>query len=114
MIDLHPAGYSSSGIYDVAGRFQAGYGIIDNTHAMLWTGTAQSAIDLHAYLPAGYLYSTACGVDSLGNVVGYACPANNPSYVYAVLWQVPEPGTILLLGLGAALINKKAKSKKQK
>jgi hypothetical protein len=41
-------------------------------HALVWTGTPDSVIDLNQYLPAGYTHGVATGVDANGNVVGYA------------------------------------------
>jgi hypothetical protein len=106
IVDLHPTGYSYSYIQDMSGVFQAGHAGLGSGeyHAMIWSGSASSAIDLHSFLPAGYVYSRAYGVDSFGNVAGIAFHESNPSFGYAVIWQVPEPGTVLMLGLGAALI----------
>jgi len=81
---------------------QAGIGGI--SHASLWSGTAESWVDLHALLPAGvYSGSSAQGIDVSGGktwVAGYAVNAStgNPE---AMLWQyVPEPGGLLALGSG--------------
>jgi hypothetical protein len=74
-------------------------------HAMMWFGTADSAIDLDHLLPQNdtWTYSVAESVDANGNVFGYAIDSSQ-SY-YAIEWSpvVPEPamGSLLLVvGLG--------------
>jgi hypothetical protein len=90
VIDLNPDGFASSQAHDVADGKQAGYGETGGyNHALLWSGTAESVIDLHSFLPAEYTGSWAYGIDSAGNIVGYAC-MNGGDY-YAVLWQVRTP-----------------------
>lgn len=72
-IDLHPAGYSDTKVNAVTATQQVGEGLIGFVrHALAWSGTAQSVIDLNQYLPAGYANGVATGVDSSGNIVGYA------------------------------------------
>jgi hypothetical protein len=39
-------------------------------HALLWTGTAASAVDLNAFLPSGFTYAQATGIDESGDIVG--------------------------------------------
>ena len=73
-------------------------------HALLWTGTAASVIDLHSYLPAGYMNSYAYGIDSAGNIVGYAYPGGN---MHAVMWTpvIPAPGAIVLGSIGIGFVS---------
>ena len=91
-VDLNPSGFLRSAAHGVSGGQQVGvgYGTAtgSNNHALLWSGTPESYIDLHTFLPAGYFDSCAYGVDSLGNVVGYACGVDTE--FNAVMW-VPEP-----------------------
>lgn len=47
VVDLHPAGYTRSAAVAVAGGKQVGYATSGSSHAMLWCGTAASAIDRH-------------------------------------------------------------------
>ena len=65
-IDLNPFGFTISDARDVAGMYQAGYGHGPGTgdfdHALVWSGTAESALES----------SQALGVDVDGIVVGYA------------------------------------------
>jgi hypothetical protein len=103
-VDLHPVnltGFTDSEAYAVAGGFQAGYGRTSNgsDHAMLWAGRADSAVDLHGLLPAGFGASIAYGVDADGTVVG---AANNGTGWQAVMWVVPEPDVTLVFAVTAA------------
>ena len=79
-MDLHPAGFTTSEAFGTSGNQQVGYaGIMESgleLRAMLWSGTAASAIDLHP--AAGYQNSIAesvsantqvgAGINSLGNL----------------------------------------------
>ena len=87
MVDLHPAGFTNSYALGVSGGQQVGYGDhADGTqHALVWTGTAASVVDLHTFLPAGYLSSVATGIDAAGNIVGHAW--SNPDNHHAFLWE---------------------------
>ena len=69
-------------------------------HAMLWSGTAASFIDLHSFLPEGRTNSVARGIDSEGNIVGYADGQ-------AVMWTVtiPASGTVILAALGTDCVS---------
>ena len=60
-----------------------------NRHAMLWRGSADSRVDLHAFLPSGFVSSTATGISSSGDIVGYAAlPGDLPSPpTHAILWK---------------------------
>jgi hypothetical protein len=91
MVDLHPAGnYAESFATDVAGETQVGwigapeYGS-SYPHAALWKGTPESVVDLHSFLPPGYLHSKALGIDRMtGDIVGYA---HFGFKVHALLWR---------------------------
>jgi hypothetical protein len=105
-------GYSYSIAVDTNGFQEVGWGYgtstggLGNKHALLWSGTAASVVDLHAFLPAGHNWydSRAIVIDSAGNVFGTAAyfDPNGASGIFAVKWSfVPEPG----LGLIAPLVN---------
>jgi hypothetical protein len=86
--DLNPTGYGDSELLATSGEWQAGD--VGGTLAFAWHGTAESAVNLHALLPAGFRFSQANGVDAAGNVVGQAYDEVS-GRTYAVLWLVPEP-----------------------
>jgi hypothetical protein len=77
----------------------------DNTIALVWSGTAGSAVDLSMFLPSGFtwFYSDALTIDSAGNVFGMAeGDINGDNVTFAVEWSpVPEPATASLLLIAA-------------
>jgi hypothetical protein len=88
-IDLHPAGYFDSVSNDTNGVNQVGVARVGNgllfgdlrNHAMLWSGSAASAIDLHQYLPGGWKTSTATSISDDGTITVVAhrfLPGNLP------------------------------------
>jgi hypothetical protein len=92
---LHPIGYDQSSVDGIAGNSQVGYA--SNTlpldqaplnkrsadHAMLWAGTAASAIDLN---PPGKSQSEAYAI--AGNTeVGYAADSLDGFDAHAMLWH---------------------------
>jgi hypothetical protein len=108
VVDLHPAWSSRSEATGVSGSIQVG-AVFDgfntigcgplictghtHSHAYLWQGTADSAIDLHPFLEGlgpEFYESFATGIDANGNIVGYAKTASGESY--AVLWRLAIPG----------------------
>ncbi|MGW8257736.1 MAG: PEP-CTERM sorting domain-containing protein, partial [Thermoguttaceae bacterium] len=71
-------------------------------HALLWSGTAASAVDLHQFLPAEFIASVAKSIDDQGKIVGTAYDSSGDAH--AILWTpVPEPATIVLLGMAAMI-----------
>ncbi|MEQ1947319.1 MAG: hypothetical protein ABL995_09020 [Bryobacteraceae bacterium] len=85
VVDLHPAGYADSRINALSDTIQVGeawvgvpYAVGSVRHALAWKGTADSVIDLNQYLPAGYTHGVATGIDSEGNIAGYAFKTINP------------------------------------
>ncbi|MCE9559311.1 MAG: hypothetical protein K8R88_10190 [Armatimonadetes bacterium] len=82
---------ASSYANGVAGDFISGYGEAKDrsartqfTHAVTWVGPDHDMVDLHNYLPEGYVYSRGTAVDASGNVSGYAVDATN--HAHAMLW----------------------------
>jgi hypothetical protein len=96
--DLHPAGkqYVASSVYCESGAygFQGGAVLVGTTkaslsHAMVWDGTAASAVDLQLLLPAGFVQSVVTGFDVYGNAEGSALDTNNVWHL--VSWAYTAP-----------------------
>lgn len=105
-IDLNPdtlAGINGSVVQAVRGGQQAGYGSGPNiyAHALLWNGSADSVVDLHALLPGDFIASIAYSFDNEGNIYGIA---NNDSGYFAVKWTVPEPAALPAVAIVATLL----------
>ena len=102
-VDLNPAGLSTSMALDTNGLQQVGKA---GTDAFLWSGTAESGINLALLLPADGTWSRsiAYSIDDAGNIYGNAIGTFDGVYgTYAVEWSpVPEPGSFTLLAAGAA------------
>ena len=96
VVNLHPAGFEESEAHAVSGNSQVGYGYdytdvggdgdpyveYSNYHALLWHGTADSAIDLN---PDTFDETYALGVS--GNAqVGYGLPSTSNQF-HALLWR---------------------------
>ncbi|HTG45962.1 MAG TPA: hypothetical protein VK633_15690, partial [Verrucomicrobiae bacterium] len=79
VVDLHSAAYTETRVTAITPTQQVGEGWIGILgsigavrHALVWAGTAESVTDLNQYLPSGYTNAVATGLDSDGNIVGYA------------------------------------------
>jgi uncharacterized membrane protein len=60
------------------------------SRALLWRDSVTKAIDLHAFLPPGFKNSYATGVDSNGDIVGFASGFESYSS-HAFLWRRNPP-----------------------
>jgi hypothetical protein len=88
MIDLQPTGFNDSCARAAHGNVQVGFGHISGTkalHALLWKGSAQSAVDLEQYLPNTYTSSEAYAIDSAGDILGSAYSTTTATW-HAVVW----------------------------
>ena len=100
-VDLHPAGYLGSTVQGVLGNTQVGFGFLDGAieHALVWSGTAGSYIDLQQFLPPStpaLVRSRAFGIAANGDIIGHVIDASGG--VFAVKWSlIPEPSTLLLM-----------------
>ncbi|HTZ69254.1 MAG TPA: hypothetical protein VMB71_01250 [Acetobacteraceae bacterium] len=97
VVDLHPAkgNFTSSSVYAErvltdytveAGLAAKSKGRNTVWSAMVWRGTAGSAVNLGKKLPAGFSQSTATGIDNIGNIVGAALDASGVWHV--VTWPI--------------------------
>jgi len=97
VVNLHPSGFYETVALAVAAGRQVGWGVTiesqfaaaHNTEngsprALLWNGTANSVVDLHVFLPAGFTWSRANGIDAAGNIIGIAGDALRTNH--AILW----------------------------
>jgi probable HAF family extracellular repeat protein len=85
-MDLHPSGFKSSYATGVSGTSQVGSASVTADgpyHAMLWTGTSDSAVDLN---PDGFVHSYATGVHG-DYQVGYGYDPNAGRFSHALLWN---------------------------
>jgi hypothetical protein len=103
-MNLHPAGATSSVAYDIWNGRMVGEAVFGSTqHAGLWDVGNGNFQDLHQYLPSGFTYSVARGIweDPFGQlyVVGWGFNSIT-NREEALMWVVPEPGSLLALGAG--------------
>lgn len=75
-VDLHPSqGYYRSEVLGINERIQVGVGLTGRTeHALLWSGSRESMINLHDYVESDFESSRACAIDENGVVFGYGKP----------------------------------------
>lgn len=106
--DLNPTnltGITDSEAFDIRGGEEVGIGEGTGTdnqlNAILWLGTADSAVDLQALLPSTdeWTNSYAYTIDGSGNIYGVATgTVDGVAGTYAVGWtSVPEPTSLSLL-----------------
>jgi hypothetical protein len=91
-VDLHPAAFTASEAFGVWNGRQAGMGSLDQygytgiqsqTHALLWSGAAESYVDLH---PDGFFNSRAVAI--CGDLqVGYGLLDSTINSCRALLWS---------------------------
>lgn len=83
-VDLTPSGFTATA-EGVSNGQQAGYGNVLNSyaHALLWSGSAASAVDLN---PAGFTQSFAYGVSG-GQQIGWGSGAATGDVAHALLWS---------------------------
>jgi hypothetical protein len=73
-VNLHPSGLNGSYAFAVDGGQQVGLVVSNDDRAALWSGSADSYVDLHAFLPRDYAWSLAVGISHDAGytyVVGY-------------------------------------------
>jgi len=110
VVDLNPGPNEDWGSRAFATNGEIQVGLASNngpTLAALWGGTPESYLNLHQFLPEQFQgsgeSSEARGIDSAGNIVGWAADTTT-GRAKAVLWvPVPEPSSWLAIGLGLAI-----------
>jgi hypothetical protein len=100
-VDLNPSqfhGVVSSTARGVSGQYQVGFAAFDLpgqalyiNHAMIWNGTAASAVDLQSTTVTGFNESVAEGISGL-TVVGYGYTTHSP--YHALVWTDGTPGSV--------------------
>ncbi len=95
-VDLNPPGATRSEALGVSNGIQVGFAFVSGQQrAVMWSGTPESWVDLHAFLPQGYASSQAGSVHAQGSfafIVGSALHTSSNT-ARAVLWSLPcEPG----------------------
>ncbi len=105
-VDLHPSGASESWVSGVHAGQQVGtvFLPVGGERASLWSGTAASWVNLHAFLPPEFIRSEARDIWHSGNttyVVGYAFNASTQRFE-ALMWVSPPPESAWT-NLGSAL-----------
>ena len=104
-LDPFPGLNRDSGVYGTNGEYQVGSvyppGVNFGGHAALWHGTAESFVDLNAFLPAGYSGSGAAAVweyDGHLYIAGVAALiGSDTSEAFLWIGPVPGPGSALPL-----------------
>lgn len=109
VVDLHPGIGVQSFANAVSDGYQVGYINLtvessEDDIAVLWNGTADSWVNLHAFLSAEYRYSRAESIVVEGNTIfvsGYAFNSIEQRNE-AMMWisVIPAPSTLPLLALG--------------
>ena len=91
-LDLSPtvAGAHDSVALAVSGGQQVGWTMVGNGRASLWSGTAASWVDLHAFLPAKFTSSYATSIDHNANGTYIVGSAYNTltARIEAVMWTL--------------------------
>lgn len=96
-VDLNGPGLSSSRAEAAGDGMQVGSGAGTETgeqsHAIVWMSSPDNYVDLQQFLPAseGYIDSIALGIDSQGDIVGYAENAAGAQAIEWVPQSVPLP-----------------------
>ena len=71
----------------------------------MWTGAADSVVDLNQYLPAGYTNAVATGIDASSNVVSYAYNGYYYATSIAVVFAPGSPAPTQLASITLASAN---------
>ncbi len=87
MHDINPLGFTDSCARAIHGRLQAGFGHISGVlHALLWSGTARSAVDMQQFAPSNYTQTQAFAFDPQGDIIGAAYDTADAKW-HGVMWR---------------------------
>jgi len=106
-VNLHPSDYRESYAWDVWSGQQVGY-VVTHLHgkrAALWSGSASSFVSLHDFLGPEFTQSEARSItheNGFTYVVGSGYNSHTGRWE-ALMWVIPEPASLLGLGLALAL-----------
>lgn len=89
LVQLNPEGAHTSEALADQDEYQVGYMAGPNNHAVLWNGTAESALDLHQYLPHRFSSSIATGLEIVGGSIRIVGIANGGEGENAIIWTLP-------------------------
>lgn len=94
-VDLHPAGWTNSMARSSDATQQCGYGyspITGGNHALLWSGSAASYVDLHN----SFTWTYCAGIDN-GQQVGFGeTPVYFTTYQKAMMWTGSAASAVVL------------------
>lgn len=108
-IDLGPAnlsGYSSSTVLTTNGQQQVGWAVLNqapyHSHAMVWNGSGDSAVDLHPSNFLGLVQSQADGTDGHSQV---GRGSDTTGVIHALLWTGSADSVVALSVANIAATN---------
>jgi hypothetical protein len=91
-VSLNSPKYTFEEVWGVGGGKQVGYGVTDAAHALMWSGSAGSVVDLH---PESFAGSLAHGTDGISQV-GSGVILEGSTDPLALLWRGTAESAVVL------------------